>query len=202
MRRHTLAAVLAGTLVPTNVALVCAAKSYLEVRVEALEAISNAEPVVVDANGVILGALVDTMDGSEEGYSPTGAVGTVLLDIEGAPLLPVHVRRTLVRGTSRFIYFQSTDCSGDPLFAVIYETYPYSAPVVPFTFVDEETVYYSDRDAPRQLLAFESYKDSGAGNVCQSSGGTYNMVAGVRASLPSPMVPPFDVVTRADLAAH
>ncbi len=198
MRRYGLPAFLgAWFLIPTAM-LLLGGRSLLAERVAVLETVVNEQLVVVDANGTVVGALVNGMDADDYGSADRPNPGTVALDVEGFPLLAVHVWRNTLSGAGRAVYFASGDCTGTPFFN---SEVPgqYSAPVLPTTIVvgQGETIFYSDVDASPQLATVRSFTQLG---VCYLTNDTRHYVAGFRASL-QPFTPPYSVVTRGELVS-
>lgn len=200
MRRFHLAAVVGcAALVPYSI-LLCGGRSLLAERVAALEAVVNEQLVVVDANGSVLGALVNGMDANDYGSADRLNSGTVALDLEGFPLLPVHVRRNELSGSAAAVWFTSSDCTGTPLFHSEVSG-QYSAPVLAATIVigQGETIFYSDLDASPQVVTTHSDLTSAFG--CRSNTQSASpFVPGFRASLQR-FTPPYSVVTRGELAS-
>ena len=72
-------------------------------RVEMLEAESDAQPVVVDANGVQVGT---------PGIQDHWIEPWVAFDLEGIPLFGLQVERNRIVGSANTLFFESNDCSG------------------------------------------------------------------------------------------
>ena len=194
-RSHSVAVVGCVVLVPYSI-LLCGGRSLLAERVAALEAVVNEQLVVVDANGTPIGALADVPVSTGEFSGP----GNVVLDLDGLPLLPVHVVRDHILGTDHFVWFAFDDCSGPPLF-------PDGGPLLlPRTMVFDEggTLFYSDVGTDPQDTVVGSYRDLGSNVVaCEDTGTNLSrsVLPGFRASL-QPFIPPYAVVTRGELAAQ
>jgi hypothetical protein len=192
--KHLINVLFLGALC-ASLGLVCGT-NVLTPRVAALEAIANEQLVVVDAIATVLGAAMDANDI----YSGLYGRVNVVLDVEGLPLLPVHVDRDSVVGTEYVVYFESADCSDDPIFNGATD------PILPKTLVvsDGATVFYSDPSAEAQEMQWVSQVSSSGtcGPTCWPPGCTGSGLGlrGFRASL-EPFTPPYSVVTRGELAA-
>lgn len=198
-RSHVAAVVGCAFLVPYTI-LLCGGRSLLADRVAALEAVVNEQLVVVDANGTVLGAVFDAQDWENAGGTQ-GGTGTVVLDLESLPLLPVHVKRSSIFGTRSYVVFASPDCSGDPFF----EANPggYGSPVLPYTMVvgqGASLIFYSDVDAQPQTLTPSVSTMDWRGVCFPNNPNTFVAVRGARASL-QPFAPPYAVLTRGELVS-
>ena len=101
LRHYLLLGILLGTP-----ALTCGVTLRgVHFRLLQVEAELNRQPVVIDANGVEVGTVVDI---------PGGAAGgaVVLMDVEGFPLFVLRQRPDGLFGTTGGALFQSNDCSG------------------------------------------------------------------------------------------
>jgi hypothetical protein len=202
MKRYRSSLLMLFVLLAAITVLVGAGKNQLQQQVDALEAEvaelradSDRQPVVVDANGDVLGDLVAPHD--SVAWNQIYGIGTVLLHVSGAPLLPVHLRREHLVGTVETIFFASSDCSGAPLFR--FSAPEPFLPILPATFVlgQGETIFYSDVDAePSRELTVGSELRYPEQCVATQSGAF--MVLGFRRTS-DPFTPPFEVVTRGDL---
>jgi hypothetical protein len=164
--------------------------------------VANEQLVVVDAAGTVLGALVNA-GAAYTSFTSIGEMGpgTIVLDVEGLPLLPVHVRRNVLAGTYPDVYFASSDCTGTPLFFINGNSQDYRAPILPLTLVPSGgTIFYSDADAAPQNVVVHSRMDWRGECGYLATPGSFTGVPGFRASI-QPFRPPYAVATRGELAS-
>lgn len=195
MRRFHVASIIGCALLVPYTVVLCGGRSLLAERVAALEAVVNEQPVVVDANGTLLGPAIHAWD-SVGGFVGSGKLN-VVLEGDGLPPLPLWASRDYLVGTHDSLRFTSSDCSGEPYFE-FYGT----RGLLPFTMVlrdgSGETVFYSDAGADPLQLVIRSIMNPPVG--CSAYSSTELVVPGFRPSL-QPFTPPYSVVTRGELAS-
>ncbi len=164
------------------------ASSFLPATAFAGELHSVQRLVVVDANGKLVGEVIDTLFGYNPllAFRQEGKLFMVALTPDSAPFFGITGTGI---GNGAF-YFESTDCSGAPL---MYRTPDFVLPTV--VNPPGMTVYVPDTSVIPQDVNFNSVLgEVGGGATCGTFSGTLSLVPAVPVvDLGSLFTPPFSV---------
>jgi hypothetical protein len=165
-------------------------------QVAALKAESDRQPVLIDANGVEVGAI--QFASVEKEFFRVLIDPGVVIDLERHPLFALTWDQGKLAGQSRQLLFDSTDCSGTPLMA--WEIRRPHAFRRAFHMTDGSgTTFLAPEPGFQESRFFGSILDDRG--VCQ--GGSDATTIGPAIPVPEMegrFTPPFQVVRRGDLA--
>ena len=185
MRFQVLRHALAPAFVWVLVAFACGS-TIAQLALQRVQVIEAEHPVVIDANGVVVGAFDST----------GGPGGVVAIRLEGCPsffLVPTYDQ---LQGNGGTLYFSDDDCEGIPL---IRWDYNLMIPVTPVSVVigaaDAPRVYTHDPAEPREVHQDRSFWTR---DGCENGVGSHEGFVAFEVPMPS-YRPPFTVVMRSDL---
>ena len=177
---------LAGAVIALPLLLLGVAPALQDLiqRLDLLEAESDTQPIVIDANGVQVGTVTS--------ITKSNLPVAVMIDFEDYPLFTADVTTSTMRGNNGQLYFASSDCTGPPF--VSPRTYilpvPWLSQALPGT-----PIYVEDRNAEPVVRVLQSRLFPTG--VCEAREFTPLSVP----AIPGPnwrdeFTPPFRVVTR------
>ena len=186
MRFQVLRHALAPAFVWVLVAFACGA-TVGQLALQRVQVIEREHPVVIDANGVVIGPFVRSDGGAN-----------LAVELEGHPFLWLNATNGSITGSLGAAWYSGPDCSGTPQLEFL------SAELTPPTFksADRDEVLIpvdpnlvpSNREEDR--VPFESvlWPDGS----CETRTGLASAVPAATVPLPH-LTPPFSVVMRSDL---
>ena len=161
----------------------------LEVQSTDTRAELDAQPVVIDANGVEVGEVVGVPGGA------SGAV--VLMDVEGFPLFVLRQSPDGLLGTTGGASFQSNDCSGA---AFIEPRNPMKSFPSVFHAKDTGRTYLT---SDSEITPTQAGSHLNSNGICSERSSLVNVAPAIRVpEMEDLFTPPFEVVTRGDLIAE